>query len=327
MSKYPRWGCLVGIAFTFAIGGAVARAQQPEKIFRIGLLTGGSNLSERRGALRQGLRDLGYAEGKNIIIEDRSEEKTDRFPSLAAELVRLKVDVIVTSGTPQTRAAKKATTTIPIVMAAVGNPVGSGLVASLARPGGNVTGLTTITRELDGKRLELLKEAAPNVSRVAIIWNPESAATPVFKAIETAAEPLRLQLQSLEVRASEDLDRAFRDAAKEHSQAVVVLRNPAIVMNERRRVVKLAIASRLPTIYDDRAFVEAGGLMSYGTNIADLYRRAATYVDKILKGAKPANLPVEQPTKFEFVINLKTAKEIGLTIPPNVLARADRVIR
>ncbi|HXV80449.1 MAG TPA: ABC transporter substrate-binding protein [Candidatus Binatia bacterium] len=242
-------------------------------------------------------------------------------------MVRLKVDVIVTSGTPQTRAAKKATTTIPIVMAAVGNPVGSGFVASLARPGGNVTGFTTITRELDGKRLELLKEAAPNVSRVAIIWNPESAATPVFKAIETAAEPLRLQLQSLEVRAPEDLDRAFRDAAKEHSQAVVVLRNPAIVMNERRRVVKLAIASRLPTIYDDRAFVEAGGLMSYGTNIADLYRRAATYVDKILKGAKPADLPVEQPTKFEFVINLKTAKHFGLTIPPNVLSRADRVIR
>jgi len=237
------------------------------------------------------------------------------------------VDVIVTSGTPQTRAAKKATTTIPIVMAAVGNPVGSGFVASLARPGGNVTGFTTITRELDGKRLELLKEAAPNVSRVAIIWNPESAATPVFKAIETAAEPLRLQLQSLEVRAPEDLDRAFRDAAKEHSQAVVVLRNPAIVMNERRRVVKLAIASRLPTIYDDRAFVEAGGLMSYGTNIADLYRRAATYVDKILKGAKPADLPVEQPTKFELVINLKTAKQIGLPIPPNVLARADKVIR
>jgi putative tryptophan/tyrosine transport system substrate-binding protein len=322
--------------FSLALGALLlalsvsADAQQAKKLPRIGFIAGGSPSSEspRIEALRQGLRDLGYMQGKNILFEYRyAEGETDRIPALAVELVQLKVDIIVTAGGPMTRAAKQATSTIPIVMAAAGNPVGSGLVASLARPGGNVTGLTTITRELDDKRLELLKEAVPKVTRVGVLWNPEAAALPLFKQLEVAARSLGLQLQSLEVRAPEDFDGAFRAAAKGRSQALLVLRNPVIGMTERGRIAKLANKSRLPTIYDDKAFVEAGGLMAYGTNITDLYRRVATYVDKILKGAKPADLPVEQPMKFEFVINLKTAKQIGVTIPPNVLARADRVIK
>ena len=303
----------------------MAEAQKPAKIPRIGVLRPGAPPDAGLEAFRQGLRELGYIEGKNIMIEPRfAEGRIDRFRDHVAELIQLKVDIIVTPGGPQTRAAKEATTAIPIVMVNVGNPVGSGLVVSLARPGGNVTGLTTVTRDLDGKRLELLKEAVPKASRVAVLWNPDAPGG--CEQTEIAARSLGLKIQVLEVRGPDDLDGAFRAAAKERAQALVVLRNP-VTLNERKPIADLAIKSRLPTIYDDRMFVEAGGLMSYGTNITDSYRRAAVYVDKILKGTKPADLPVEQPTKFELFINLKTAKQIGLTIPPNVLARADKVIK
>jgi putative tryptophan/tyrosine transport system substrate-binding protein len=305
----------------------VVEAQQPAKVSRIGFLSSGSLASSAplAEAFRKGLRELGYVEGKNIIIEYRDGKgRLDRLPGLAADLVRLNVDIIVTGGRPSTRAAQQATSTIPIVMAASGNPVGNRFVASLARPGGNITGLTTIRGDLTGKRLELLQEAVSKISRVAVLWGPPAASN--FKDAEAAARLLGLEFQSLEVRSPGDLEGAFQAATKERAQALVALRNP-VIFNQRKRIVELAMKSRLPAIYDDREFVEAGGLMSYGTNQADLYRRAATYVDKILKGAKPADLPVEQPTKFEFVINLKTAKQIGLTIPPNVLARADRVIR
>jgi putative tryptophan/tyrosine transport system substrate-binding protein len=303
----------------------LAEAQQPTKIARIGVLRPGALPDAEFEAFRQGLRELGYIEGKNIIIEPRfAEGKVERLRDLVAELIQIKVDIIVTPGAPQTRAAKEATSTIPIVMVNVGNPVGAGLVTSLAKPGGNVTGLTTITTDLRGKRLELLKEAVPKLLRLAVLWNPDAPAG--REETEIAAPLLGLKLQLLEVRGPQDLDGAFRAAVKERSQALVVPRNP-VVFAERKRVADLAIKSRLPAIYDEKEFAEAGGLMSYGTNIVDLNRRAAVYVDKILKGTKPADLPVEQPTKFELVINLKTAKQIGLTIPPNVLARADKVIR
>jgi len=320
-----KWAGLLGI-FVLLLGCVgMAEAQKPAKIFRIGVLRPGALPDAELEAFLQGLRELGYIEGKNIIIEPRfAEGRVDRFRDLVAELIQLKVDIIVTPGALQIRAAKEATSTIPIVMVNVGNPVGSGLVASLARPGGNVTGLTTITADLRGKRLELLKEAVPKLFRVAVLWNPDAPGG--REETEIAAPLLGLKLQLLEVRGPEDLDGAFRAAARERSQALVVLRNP-VALNERKRIADLAIKSRLPAMYDEREFVESGGLMSYGTNIADLNRRAAFYVDKILKGTKPADLPVEQPKKFELVINLQTAKQIGLTIPPNVLARADRVIR
>jgi putative ABC transport system substrate-binding protein len=268
---------------------------------------------------------LGYVEGKNIVIEYRDgEARLERLPGLAADLVRLKVDIIVTGGRPSTHAAKQATSTIPIVMAAAGNPVENRFVASLARPGGNITGLTTVRGDLTGKRLELLKETVSKISRVAVLWGPPAASN--FKDAAAAAQLLGLKLQSLEVRGPDDLDGAFRAAVEKHADALLALRNP-IIFNQRTQIAGLAIKNRLPAMYDDREFVETGGLMSYAPNQQDLYRRAATYVDKILKGAKPADLPVQQPTKFELVINLKTAKQIGLTIPPNVLARADRVIR
>lgn len=304
-----------------------AEAQQPGKIPQIGFLSSASVTSSAPSAeaFREGLRGLGYVEGKNIIIEYRyAEGRRERLPGLAADLVRLNVDIIVTGGRPSTRAAQQATSTIPIVMAASGNPIGNRFVASLARPGGNITGLTTIRGDLTGKRLELLQEAVSKISRVAVLWGPPAASN--LKMAEVAARTLGLELQSLEVRSPEDLDGAFRAAIKERAQALVALRNP-IIINQLMRIADLAIKSRLPTIYDDKGFVEAGGLMSYGVHFPDLYRRAATYVDRILKGAKPADLPVEQPKKFELVINLKTAKQIGLTIPPNVLARADKVIR
>jgi putative ABC transport system substrate-binding protein len=303
----------------------LADAQQA-KVPRIGWLM--VNSSQRSEAFRQGLRELGYVEGKNIVIEMRNvESKVDRLPELAAELVRLRVDLIVALEPPATLAAKDATKTIPIVMRSTDDPVEAGFVASLARPSGNITGVSSVSSELYGKRLELLKEVIPRLSRVAVLWNPDFPAAPVnFKEMETAAKPFGLHLQSMEAQRPGDFASAFKTATAKHAQAVITLRNPLIV-SERKRIVDLAIKSRLPVIYDDRDFVEAGGLMSYGTNLVDLYRRAATYVDKILKGAKPADLPVEQPTKFELIINLKAAQQIGLTIPPNVLARADRVIR
>ena len=305
-------------------------AQQLPKTPRIGFLsaTSLSTISARIEALRQGLRELGYVEGKNIVIELRSAEgKLDRVPALAAELVRLKVDVIVTGGGTDTRAAKEATNTIPIVMAQDSDPVGSGFVASLARPGGNITGLSTLVPEVSGKRLELLKEIIPKLSRVAVLGistRPGNAQS--LKEVELAAGAFTVQVQYLDVLDVKEIETAFRAATKARAEAVLVLQSP-FFNSQRKQIIDIAIKSRLPAIYPQTDYTEAGGLMYYGANTPDLFRRAATYVDKILKGAKPADLPVEQPKKFEFIINLKAAKHIGLTIPPNVLARADRVIR
>ena len=310
--------------------GAVAQAQQPTKIPRIGFLsaTSLSTMSARIEALRQGLRELGYVEGKNIVIEWRSAEgKADLLPALAAELVRLKVDVIVTGGPPATRAAKEATITIPIVMEQDSDPVGLGYVASLARPGGNITGLSTLASEISGKRLELLKEIIPKLSRVAVLGTstrPGNAQS--LREVELAAGAFKVQVQYLDVLDVKDIETAFRAGTKGHAEAILVLQSPGL-FSQRTQVADLAVKNRLPAIYPQTEYTEAGGLMYYGANTPDLFRRAAVYVDKILKGAKPADLPVEQPTKFEFVINLKAAKQIGLTIPPNVLARADRVIK
>jgi putative tryptophan/tyrosine transport system substrate-binding protein len=317
-------------ALLFALCSS-AEAQQPKKIPRIGYLALGSPSGNpfRIEAFRQGLRELGYVEGKNIIVEYRyAEGKFDRHPALAAELVRLKVDVIVTAGPPSTRAAKEATATIPIVMTQVGDPVGSGFVASLARPGGNITGLATLAPELSGKQLELLKEIVPKLSRVAVFGtstNPDNAQ--LLKEVELAAKAFGVKLQYLDIRDPKDIGTAFRAASKGRADAVIMRVGGGIVGAHRTQIADLAVKSRLPAIYYDPQFVEAGGLMTYGINVTDLDRRVATYVDKILKGTKPADLPVEQPKKFEFIINLKAAKQIGLTIPPNVLARADRVIR
>jgi putative tryptophan/tyrosine transport system substrate-binding protein len=325
-----KWLGLSVIAFVLVVTGVVAQAQQPTKVPRVGWLTAASltAISFRTEAFRQGLRELGYVEVKNIVIEWRSPEgKPDLMPTLAAELVRLKVDVIVTGGGGATRPAKAATSTIPIVMAQDRDPVGNGFVVSLARPGGNITGLSTLSPEISGKQLELLKEIVRRLARVAFLTNSNSEASAlVLNEMETAAKALGVQLPVLDVRGPKDIETAFRAATKGRADAVLVLGGP-VFNSQRTQIAALAIKSRLPAIYDQRAYVEAGGLMSYGVSFTDLDRRAATYVDKILKGAKPADLPVEQPTKFEFIINLKAAKQIGLTIPPNVLARADRVIR
>jgi putative ABC transport system substrate-binding protein len=307
-----------------------ARAQQPAKIPRIGYLSGNSASvdSTRHEAFRQGLRELGYLEGKNIVIEWRyAEGKLDRLAGLAAELVNLKVDVIVTGGSGSTRPANEATNTIPIVMTQDPDPVGNGFVTSLARPGGNITGLSTLRPELSGKQLELLKETIPRLSRVAVLGTSTSAANAqARREVELAAGAFKVQLQYLDVRGPKDIEAAFQAASKERADAVLVLGGP-VLASQRTKVADFALKSRLPAIYWRSDIVtEAGGLMAYGVNFTDLDRRAATYVDKILKGRKPADLPVEQPIKFEFIVNLKAAKQIGLIIPPNVLARADRVI-
>jgi putative tryptophan/tyrosine transport system substrate-binding protein len=284
----------------------------------------------RTEAFRQGLRELGYVEGKNIFIEWRSPEgNPDRMPTLADELVQLRVDVIVTAGSNATRPAKKATSTVPIVMALDGDPIANGFVASLARPGGNITGLSTLAPELSGKRPELLKEIVPKLSRVAVFGTSTTADdAKSLGEVELAATAMKLELQYLDVSTFKDIETAFRAAAKGRADAVLWLVSGSVYSAYRKQVAELAVKSRLPVIFNRvEPIVEAGGLMSYGVSIDDLDRRAATYVDKILKGAKPAELPVEQPTKFELVINLKTAKQIGLTIPPNVLARADKVIK
>jgi putative tryptophan/tyrosine transport system substrate-binding protein len=307
-----------------------AQAQEPGKVFRIGWLGGASAsaIALRVDAFRQGLRELGYVEGKNLIIESRfAEARTDQLPALAAELVRLKVDVIVTGGPLPTRSAKEATSTIPIVMAFDTDPVGNRFVASLARPGGNITGLSDFAPEISGKGLELLKEIVPRLSRVAVFGTsarPGNAQS--LKEAELAAVALGIKLQRLDVLSPKDIETAFRAAGNEHADGALVLQS-SIHFSQRTQIAELAVKSRLPATYPRREFVEDGGLMSYGVFISDLDRRAATYVDKILKGAKPADLPVEQPTKFEFVINLKSAKQIGLTIPQRVLQRADKVIR
>ena len=280
-------------------------------------------------AFRQGLRDLGYLEGKNILIEFRYVEgKLDRIPSLVAELVQLKVDVLVCTSSSLIRAAKQATKTIPIVMVTGQDPVATGIVDGLARPGGNITGFTRLSRELSGKRLELLKEVIPRISRVAVLWDANAPGTAIgFKEYEAAARALKIQLQSLGVRdPNPDFEGAFQTATKGRTSALITISN-TLLLRYPKRIADLAIKNRLPSMYEDSRWVEAGGLVSYSGNDAEQYKRAAVYVDKILKGAKPADLPVEQPTKFELVINLKTAKQIGLTIPPNVLARANRVIR
>jgi putative ABC transport system substrate-binding protein len=307
-----------------------AEAQQPAKVPRIGFLVAGSpsGFSSRTEAFRQGLRQLGYVEGRTITIEYRyAEGLANPLPDFVADLVRLYVDVIVTASTPGALAARNGTKTIPIVFVAVADPVGSGLVVSLARPGGNLTGLSNQTVDLGGKNLELLKEVLPKVSRVAVLG---STANPYRsnsqEGIEVVARSLGVQLQVVEIGEPKDLDSAFSKMIKGRAGAVLI-RGGALLSDQRIRIADLAVRSRLPSIFWDRPFAEAGGLMAYGPSSADMYRRAATYVDKILKGAKPADLPVEQPTKFEFVINLKTAKQIGLTIPPNVLARADKVIK
>ena len=308
-----------------------AEAQQPKKIPRIGVLFPGfpSTDSFRSEALLEGLQDLGYVDGKTIKIEWRwAEGRVEKLPDLATELVRLNLDLIVVNGTPAVKALKNATRTIPVVMAPVGDPVGIGLVESLARPGGNLTGLSILAPELSGKRLELLKEVVPSLSRVAVILNPTN---PVYRTelqeTQDAARALGLQIQPIvEVTDLNTLQEGFTVLNRDRVRAFLVLTD-AIFYSMRGRIVEYATKSRLPAMYFGREFADDGGLMSYGPNVPDLYRRAAVYVDKILKGTKPANLPVEQPRKFELVINLKTAKQIGLTIPPTVLARADKVIR
>ena len=308
---------------------SIAAAQPPPKIPRLGYLMALSpDQSPDLQAFRQGLTALGYVEGKNIVIEYRhAAGNLDRLPDLAAELVALKVDIIVALNPPSARAAKNATKTIPIVMRSTDDPVTTGLVASLAQPGGNVTGVTSMTTDLIGKRLEILKEAIRRISRVAVLRNPTVADAPVkWQETETAARALKLQLHSAEVSGPNDFANAFKAATKHRAQALIALRSPLIV-NNRTKIAELAAKSRLPAMYDDREFVDAGGLMSYGTDLTDLHRRAAVFVDKILKGSKPADLPVERPMKFELIVNLKAAKRIGLTIEPNVLVRADQVIR
>jgi len=320
------------VAIVLLALGVIAEAQQPAKIPRIGFLPGSSDANNARPRIqsfRGGLRDLGYVEGKNILVEDRYIEKNvNEFSGLVAELLQLKVDVLVVVPIAAIRVAKKATQTIPIVMVTNVDPVANGIVDSLARPGGNITGLATLSRELSGKRLELFKEAVPRISRVGVLGDVDAPVSVLtFKEYEPAARALKIQLHSLEVRGpNPDLESAFQAAGKARANALVTIASP-MLSRYRKQIADLAIKNRLPSTSDGTGYIEAGFLISYAADIPDQYRRAAVYVDKILKGAKPADLPVEQPTKFEFIINLKTAKEIGITIPPNVLARADKVIK
>jgi putative ABC transport system substrate-binding protein len=305
-------------------------AQAQSKVWRIGVLeTVSTELNAANlNALRQGLRELGYVEGQNLIIEYRSADgRSERFADLAAELVGLKVDLLVTRGTPASLAAKRATQTIPVVMANAGEPVETGLVTSLARPGGNVTGLSSLTVRIEAKRLELLRELVPGATRIAALYNMSSPANPPqWKEIETAARSLGVKPQLLDVRKPDDIEPAFDSATKERADGLIVGQEGLLQAN-RSVIVALAAKHRLPAIYRSMEFIEAGGLMAYGPSYPDLYRRAATYVGKIFKGAKPGDLPVEQPTKFELIINLRTAKALGLTIPPPLLMRADEVIQ
>ena len=321
----------LAVVLNLTLAPLAAEAQQAGQAARIGYLAANLTVSPHMTeAFRQGLRDLGYVDGRSVVIEYRDAEgKYDRLPARAAELVALKVDVIVAADTPAALAAKQATRSLPIVFIGAGDPVTIGLVTSLARPGGNVTGLSLLAPELVGKRLELLKQAVPGVGRVAALWQPgfvgERTEKDMLKEVEVAARALGVRLQFVEARGPADFDRAFADMTRARADALTVL-GSAMFANERRRVVDLAAKNRLPGVYGFREYVGAGGLMAYGPNVADLFQRAATYADKILKGAKPGDLPVEQPTKFELVLNLKTAKALGLTIPQSVLVRADQVI-
>ena len=322
--------CLTLCAIVFALG-VCAQAQQPTKIARIGYISGAgdaSNPGPYVEALRQGLRDLGYVEEKNFVIEYRGAGgKSERYPGLVNELVQLKVDVLIVPTLPSVLIAKQATKTIPIVMVSNRDPVEAGVVDSLARPGGNITGLATLSQDLSGKRLELLAEVVPKLIRVGILANPGQASAISLKEYETASRALRLQLYTMELdRQKPNIEVAFQSALKARVSAMITI-TASNLFRHQKQIADLAIKNRLPSIFEGSTWVESGGLMSYSTDDLAVYRRAATYVDKILKGAKPADLPVEQPQKFELIINLKAAKQIGLTIPPNVLARADRVIR
>ena len=321
---------LLLIGFVLASSHLAAGAEQAGRFARIGTLGaagGSSNPSRRWNAFRDGLRELGYVEGKNIVIESRSATgQLNRLTELGAELVRLQVAVIITGGASATQGAKRATSTIPIVMAQDNDPVGSGFVSSLARPGGNITGLANQSSEMNGKRLELLKEAVPKLSRLLVLGNGTNPGNALaLKDTKHAAAALGVQVQYRDVQDHTDIENTFHTASR-NVDAVIWLNNPLLLLR-RSQIAELVAKTRLPAMYDEGEYTEAGGFMSYGRDVLDLFRRAATYVDKILKGAKPAELPVEQPTKFELVINLKTAKQIGLTIPPNVLARADKVIK
>ena len=324
------WVWPSAIAFVLVVAGSVAQAQPSAKVRRIGVLTprSPSDSALWHQAFQQGLHNLGWVEGKNIAIEYRySQGKRDRLPDLAADLLRLKVELVVVVSVYAARAVQQVDKAVPIVMASAADPVQLGLVASLARPGGNITGLSEITPEMAGKRLELLKEMVPKLSRVAVLWDPGNDASALsWKEVQSPASQLGLHLHSLEARSPKDFDKAFEDATKARAGALAVM--PAQLFGANlKRITDLATKNRLPSIWHLSEFVDSGGLAAYGPDRSDQFRRAALYVDKILKGTKPADLPVEQPTKFEFVINLKTAKQIGLAIPPNVLARADRVIR
>jgi len=310
---------------------SAAHGQQAKKLPRIGYLSGSAAaaMASRTEAFQHGLRDLGYMEGKNIVVEYRyGDGKIDRVPALAAELARLNVDMIVVAGgNALLRATKQAIDSIPIVMANVQDPVGSGFIASLARPGGNITGLSSLTAELAGKRLDLIRETFPKGVRVGALYDPQDESKIVeMKEAQTVAKLAGVKLQAFEVRGLKDVESAFKAAIRERAEVLLVMQS-AVTVTARKPIAELAIKNRLPTMWGESGLLDAGGLMSYGPNTADMFRRAAIYVDKILKGAKPAELPVEQPTKFELVINLKTAKQVGLTIPPNVLAQADRVIK
>ena len=321
---------IIALCGTVLALAVFAEAQQPNKILRVGFVTAGSRstIAARIAAFRQGLRELGYVEDKNVVIEWRfAQGQPDRLPALVAELVRLKVNVILSAGAAVTGPAKEATNTIPIVMAQDTDPVGNGFVASLARPGGNITGLSSYSAELNGKRLEFLKEIVPKLSRLAVVGQstyPGNAQA--LKETAGSAAPLKVQVSYLDILGPNDIETAFHEANKRRAEAVLLLQS-AVLNSQRKQTSDLATKSRLPAIYYAPEFLESGGLMSYATSINDLYRRASIYVDKILKGARPADLPVEQPTKFEFMVNLKAANQIGLTIPPNVLARADKVIK
>jgi len=306
-----------------------ARAQRPGKIPRVGFLGNSTAALEANliGPFREGLRALGYEEGRNIVIEYRwAEGNYGRFPALIAELITAKVDVIVTAGTPATLAVKKATSTVPLVMIAVGDPVGTGIVTSLARPGGNITGLTSISAEIDGKRLELLREVVPSMSHIAVLWNAASPLQVIAeRQTQAAARVLQWKVLSLGVRSLKEIEDAFATVVRERPGALLVLAD-RLFLHHRTRIMDFAIQQRLPGVHAYRELVEAGGLMSYGPSYAGMHRRAAYYVDKILKGAQPADLPVERPAKFVLVVNLKAAKALGLTIPPSVILRADTVI-